>query len=328
MLVSMSDLAEVIFTKPTIDARTDPTRPPTAVIDTATGLVTPVRPGSRVTIIGEPEPQPLWMSLAMVGGAVLAFGAVIWVFRRLSGPLGDSDEAVIVRRRRPVVIYEDEPFYLPSPRRSEPTVVIEEPPNVLVNPAKKRAKKAKNGGKKTGNEDIRCMECGEACGCGLYPNNEPHAHCPGGLRSYLLCEPCQKKCLAIHRPVDKAGKWKWVKDCGNTACGYCKALRKECGGASNPGKKSKKPKKRKNTWTADGWIPTPDSAEAVRDGVVVWHWQLLDDEKLGTRTEDDAREMLENAARAAGSAGLIEDGDVLRMTVHGRTTERTVRRSD
>ncbi len=142
MLLSMSDLAccntgmgEVVFSKPTIDARTDPTKPPTAVIDTATGLVTPIPPQATVTVV---EPEPWWQSLAVIGGAVLLIGGAVWLARRLAANAGDLDDAVIVRRRgRPVIVYDDEPDPIVIPawrRRSEPTVVIEEPPNVLVNP--------------------------------------------------------------------------------------------------------------------------------------------------------------------------------------------------
>lgn len=148
MLVSMSDLAccdlgEVIVTKPTIDARTDPTRPPTAVIDTATGLVTPILPTARVTVI---EPEPWWKTAAVIGGAILAFGAALWILRRLAPADDDLGDTVIVRRRRPTVIYEDTPAPIFLPSRSEPTVLIEEPPNVLVNPPKgKKAKRRKKG---------------------------------------------------------------------------------------------------------------------------------------------------------------------------------------
>lgn len=100
--------------------------------------------------------------------------------------------------------------------------------------------------KKRTAKDLRCMECGLACPCDLYPNKEPHAHCPGGLDDWLLCESCEKKCLAIHRPVDKAGKWKWINDCGNPKCGYCLALAKLRGSLAHPpARKAKKTTKKK-----------------------------------------------------------------------------------
>lgn len=142
MLLSMSDLAccgsgmgEVVFSKPTIDARTDPTRPPTAIVDTATGLVTPIPPRATVTVL---EPDPWWQPLVVLGGAILFIGAAAWLWRRALASAAELDDVdVVVRRRgRPVIVYDDEPapIVLPSWRRSEPTVIVEEPPNVLVNP--------------------------------------------------------------------------------------------------------------------------------------------------------------------------------------------------
>lgn len=77
------------------------------------------------------------------------------------------------------------------------------------------------------------MECGQACPCNLYQGKEPHAHCPGGLGDWLLCEDCEKKCLAVHRPVDKQGKWKWL-DCDDPKCGYCKATARLRGKLAHP----------------------------------------------------------------------------------------------
>ena len=74
-----------------------------------------------------------------------------------------------------------------------------------------------------------CRECGETCGfvkgCKVYaPEDKPHVHLPGGLETYGLCAPCEEKCLQVHRPTAPDGTWKWIEDCGDPACGYCKAL--------------------------------------------------------------------------------------------------------
>lgn len=76
---------------------------------------------------------------------------------------------------------------------------------------------------------LLCVECGETCGakkgCMLYKTrDDPHVHLPGGLKTYGLCAPCEEKCLAIHRPIAADRTWKWIEDCGDAACGYCKAL--------------------------------------------------------------------------------------------------------
>lgn len=81
-------------------------------------------------------------------------------------------------------------------------------------------------------ESMLCKMCGESCnsakGCDLYADDDdPHLHCPGGLRTYGLCLPCDIECLKIHRPVAADGTWKWIKDCGNASCGYCQAAAKE-----------------------------------------------------------------------------------------------------
>lgn len=77
--------------------------------------------------------------------------------------------------------------------------------------------------------DLRCRQCGDVCGfakgCRLYdPVDEPHSHCPGGLTTYFLCLPCEEKCLEVHRPIAPDGTWKWIHDCGDKTCGYCKAV--------------------------------------------------------------------------------------------------------
>lgn len=72
-------------------------------------------------------------------------------------------------------------------------------------------------------DELKCQECGQACPCDLYQGKEPHAHCPGGLDDVLLCAECEKKCLAVHRPIDAQGKWKWIQDCGDPKCKFCDA---------------------------------------------------------------------------------------------------------
>lgn len=78
-------------------------------------------------------------------------------------------------------------------------------------------------------KDLTCRVCGKPCPCDLYGGLEPHAHAPGGLDTYLLCEQHQKECLAVHRPMSTdpaTGKrtWTWIEDCADAACGYCNAL--------------------------------------------------------------------------------------------------------
>ena len=72
-------------------------------------------------------------------------------------------------------------------------------------------------------DDLRCRVCGELCPCDLYSGKEPHAHCPGGLDTYLLCDKHKRECLAVHRPIDANGKWQWI-DCDDPGCGYCQAI--------------------------------------------------------------------------------------------------------
>jgi len=69
--------------------------------------------------------------------------------------------------------------------------------------------------------------CGSAKGCELYLDDEPHLHLPGGLRTFGLCLPCEIDCLRIHRPIAADGTWKWIQDCGDVTCGYCKAVAAE-----------------------------------------------------------------------------------------------------
>ena len=78
--------------------------------------------------------------------------------------------------------------------------------------------------------DLLCKTCGETCkSCPDYEGG-PHVHLPGGLPTYGLCHPCEEKCLAVHRPIAADGTWKWIKDCGDAACGYCFAMREALSG--------------------------------------------------------------------------------------------------
>lgn len=81
-------------------------------------------------------------------------------------------------------------------------------------------------GKKKTDDELRCRVCGQFCPCLIYGRPVPHGHCPGGLDDYLLCEQHEKECLAVHRPIDVEGKWKWIEDCGDPKCGYCETLKK------------------------------------------------------------------------------------------------------
>jgi hypothetical protein len=73
--------------------------------------------------------------------------------------------------------------------------------------------------------DLHCRVCGQTCPCLIYGQPVEHAHSPGGLNEYPLCETHQTECLAVHRPIDAAGKAKWIENCGDPKCGYCKALK-------------------------------------------------------------------------------------------------------
>lgn len=129
MLLTRSDLAEIIVNKPVVDARTDPTKPPTGIVDLATGTYTPVVESKPLTTA-----QQVAIGVGIVGG----IGFLMWLATKMppSPPvvyIDDYDPPVVVRRRRPpVVLYED-----------EPTTVVDEAPTVLVNP--KRRSKKRNG---------------------------------------------------------------------------------------------------------------------------------------------------------------------------------------
>ncbi len=134
MLLTRYDLAEVIVNKPVIDARTDPTRPPTGVIDLANNTYSPIMPI---------RPLETWEKVVIGVGVVGAVGATIWLLSKMprspaiyGSTVSYDAPTVVVRRPRPVVVYEEK----------EPTVVVDEAPALLVNPSKK-ARKTKKGRK-------------------------------------------------------------------------------------------------------------------------------------------------------------------------------------
>jgi hypothetical protein len=57
----------------------------------------------------------------------------------------------------------------------------------------------------------------------IYGKPVPHAHSPGGLDDYLLCDTHEAECLKVHRPIAADGTWRWVYPCADPACGYCAA---------------------------------------------------------------------------------------------------------
>jgi hypothetical protein len=122
MLLTRNDLAELIVNKPVIDARTDPTKPPTGVIDLATNTYSPIVQTRPLT-----TPEKIVLGIGIVG----ALGAVLWLTSKLprSSYYDVYDDPVIVRRRRPVVVVDD------------PVSVVDEAPAVLVNPSKSRKKR-------------------------------------------------------------------------------------------------------------------------------------------------------------------------------------------
>lgn len=83
--------------------------------------------------------------------------------------------------------------------------------------------------------DLRCRVCGQTCPCLIYGRPEEHAHCPGGLDNYLLCDEHEEECLKIHRPVAPDGTWEWLDDCGDAGCGYCQAYREFKKRLAHPG---------------------------------------------------------------------------------------------
>lgn len=134
MLLTRSDLAEVIVNKPVIDARTDPTRPPTGIVDLANNTYSPIMPI---------RPLETWEKVAIGVGVVGALGATIWLLSRMprspaiyGSTVSYDSPTVVVRRPRPVVVYED-----------EPTVVVDEAPALLVNPKAKKGRKKTKGRK-------------------------------------------------------------------------------------------------------------------------------------------------------------------------------------
>lgn len=131
MLLTHSDLSGIVVSKPVIDARADPTRPPTGVVDLATGAYQPIT-----------QPRPLTTGeKVLVGlGVIGAIGVVAWLISKAprtsviySSDLGDLPP-VIVRRRSPVVVYQD-----------DPTVVVDEAPALLVNPRGGKFLRKRNG---------------------------------------------------------------------------------------------------------------------------------------------------------------------------------------
>lgn len=128
MLLTRSDLSGIIVNKPVIDARTDPTRPPTGIVDLATNTYSPIT---------QPRPLETWEKVVVGVGVVGAVGAVVWLLSRMprspaiyGSTVSYDAPTVVVRRPRPVVVYEED----------EPTVVVDEAPALLVNPTKKRKK--------------------------------------------------------------------------------------------------------------------------------------------------------------------------------------------
>lgn len=76
--------------------------------------------------------------------------------------------------------------------------------------------------------DLHCRICKKTCSCLIYGEPVEHAHYPGGLDNYPLCDIHEKECLDTHRSFDN-GKWIWINNCGNLNCGYCKALASKLG---------------------------------------------------------------------------------------------------
>ena len=131
MLLTHFDLAEVVVNKPVIDARTDPARPPTGVVDLATGTYQPI------TQIPPPAPFTTGQWVAIGLGVVGGLGLLMWLASRMPpAPVvyyeDDYDAPVVVRRRRRPTVVVD-----------EPTVVVDEAPALLVNPRKQKKSKSK-----------------------------------------------------------------------------------------------------------------------------------------------------------------------------------------
>lgn len=131
MLLTRAELADVIVNKPVVDARTDPTKPPTGIVDLATGTYTPVV---------EEKPLSTAQQVAIGVSVVGVFGLFVWLASKMPpSPVVyvDDYDPVIVRRRRPSVVYV-----------GEPTTIVDEAPAVLVNPPKATATARKSKARK------------------------------------------------------------------------------------------------------------------------------------------------------------------------------------